>query len=62
VRLVSQPIGALLRGRSVIAQAVGLHNQAELGPIEVDPVAVDHALRLGLRQTSPAHDRQKAAL
>jgi hypothetical protein len=40
VGLVSAPIARLLGGRSVVAEAVGLDDEPEAGPEEVDAKAV----------------------
>ena len=60
--LVAQPVSRLLSSRSVVAQAVRLHHQPELGPVEVDPEAIDAARRLRRRKSRPARERQKASL
>jgi hypothetical protein len=57
VSLVTQPIARLLRGRAVVAKAVGLNNQAELRPEEVDVVPVDASLRMRAIKSSAAGDR-----
>jgi hypothetical protein len=35
VRLIAQPVACLLRRRAVIAEAIRLHDQAQLGPVEI---------------------------
>jgi hypothetical protein len=45
--LVAFETAALLRSGAVVAQAVGLNDDAELRPEEVDLVAVDPRFRLG---------------
>jgi hypothetical protein len=62
VRLVADAVGGLLRRRAVVAQAVGLDDEVELRPEEVDPVAVDLALGKGPRQTGAPCDREEQAL
>ena len=36
VRLIAPAVVALLRRRAVVAQTVGLDDESELGPVEVD--------------------------
>src|SRR3954452_11619681 len=48
--LVAEPVHALLRRRAVEAQAVGLDDQAELGPEEIHPATLTAYLRPRLRQ------------
>jgi len=62
VGLIAAPVLCLLRGRSVIAEPVGLHDQAELGPVEVDAEAVHVALRQWRGQARTARDRKETAL
>src|SRR4051794_8065684 len=60
--LVAQPVLRLLRGSAVIAQAVGLYNESELWPVEVDAEAVEPLLSFGLWETGLAGDRHEALL
>jgi hypothetical protein len=62
VRLVALAISRLLRRRAVVSQPVGLDDQAELGPVEVDPEAVDAASRAGPGKARPTRYRQEAPL
>jgi len=54
VGLVAEPISGLLSGRAVVAQAVGLDDQAEVGPPDVDPAAVHVGAGERLRETGLA--------
>jgi hypothetical protein len=45
VRLVAAPVLSLLRRRAVVAEVVSLDDEPELGPVEVDAVAVHVRLR-----------------
>jgi hypothetical protein len=60
--LVPHAVPGLLGRRPVEAQAVGLDDQAEIGPVEVDLEAVQPHARLWLRQPEVAHDPEEAAL
>jgi len=60
--LVAKPVFRLLGGGAVVAQAVGLDDQAEVGPVEVDVESVELDLRLGLGQADAAADRPEALL
>ena len=62
VRLIAAPVTRLLRGRAVVAQAVGLDHEAEVRPVEVDAEAVEPLLGQRRRQARPPGDREKAAL
>jgi hypothetical protein len=62
VRLIANAIPRLLAWRPVIAQAIGLDHQAEVGPVEVDPEPVYPRLRPRQSQPRAARDRKKAAL
>jgi hypothetical protein len=62
VHLVSEPIPSLLGRRSVITQPVGLDDQAQVGPVEVDAKAVYAALGQRRRQAYAADERQEAPL
>jgi hypothetical protein len=44
VRLITPPVDALLLGRAVVSQAVRFHDEPEVGPVEVDAIAVDPLL------------------
>ena len=61
VRLVPQAVPRLLGRRAVIAQAIGLDHQAEVGPVEVDLEAID-AAGLRLRESGPPGEWQEASL
>jgi hypothetical protein len=50
VGLVADPVSGLLSGRAVVAQAVGLDDEAEVGPPEVDLEAVDVGAGRRLRE------------
>jgi hypothetical protein len=62
VRLVSHPVGSLLRRSAVISQAVRLDDQTQLGPVEVDSEPVHDALGLWHGKAGSARDWQEAAL
>jgi hypothetical protein len=62
VGLIAAPVTRLLGGRAVVAQAVGLDDEAEVRPEEVDPEAVEPLLCEGRGQTRPPGDGEKAAL
>ena len=62
MRLVPDSIRRLLGRRAVVAQAVRLDYQTQLGPEEVDPEPVNHALGLRWWQPGSTRDRQEAAL
>src|SRR5687767_12819636 len=59
VSVVAQSVLRLLRGRAVIAKAIGFDDQAELRPVEVDLEAVDVCPGLRGGQASPPGDGQK---
>jgi hypothetical protein len=46
----------------VVALAVGLHHQVQVGPVEIDPEAVDFRLGLGLGKTHLVDHAEEAAL
>src|SRR5436190_466903 len=58
--LVADPVARLLHRRSVIAKAVGLDDESELRPIEVDPNAGEPPLRGGRRQAGTPSDGKKS--
>jgi hypothetical protein len=62
VRLVPDAIRGLLGRSPVVTQAVRLDYQTQLGPEEVDPEPVNHALCLRWWQPGSTRDRQEAAL
>ncbi len=62
VGLIATPVARLLGGRAVVAQPVGLDDQAELRPEEVDSEAVEVSLRQRRGQTGAPGDRQEAPL
>jgi hypothetical protein len=51
VNLVAQMIPCLLGGSPVVGQAVGLDDQSQVRPKEVDPESVEALLRERHRQT-----------
>lgn len=53
-------VAPLLGGRTVEAQTVGLHHDAELGPLEVHPETVHVGLGEWLRQSGGAPARLSA--
>jgi hypothetical protein len=57
MRLVSDAVGRLLRGRAVEAPAVRLDYETKLGPAEVDAEPVDVVLRLWEWQARSTRDR-----
>jgi hypothetical protein len=59
VRLIAEAVARLLGRRAVIAKAVRLDDEAELGPVEVGLEPVHDASRLRLRQRCLAHDREE---
>ena len=61
-RLIAHTVLGLLRGRAVITQAVGLDDEAQVRPIEVDPEATDVGLCAGFGETGTACDGQEVAL
>ena len=62
VRLVAHAIACLLGGGAVVAQAVGLDHQAEVGPEEVDLEPVQALARQRQRQAGLLDQRQEAPL
>jgi hypothetical protein len=60
--LVAQTVPNLLCRRTVVAQAVGLHDQAEVRPVEIDLVAIHVAPGLGVREPRPVCDWQEETL
>jgi hypothetical protein len=56
VGLVAKAIARLLCRRSVISEAVGLHDEAQIRPVEIDLEAVHDLPREGERQACPPHD------
>lgn len=62
VRLVAHDVARLLDGRPVVAQAVCLDDERQVGPVEVDEEAVDASVRDGSRQVGASGDRQEAPL
>ena len=62
VDLVAEAVACLLSGSAVVTQAVGLDDEPELRPEEVDPEAVDVGAGLGERQPGRARQRLEAAL
>jgi hypothetical protein len=62
VRLVTLPIPRLLRRRAVISEAVGLDDEPEFRPVEIDLEAVHAASGPGLGKAGSTSDRQEPAL
>ena len=62
VGLVSHAIALLLSGRTVISQAVGLDDEAQIRPVEVDLEAVQPDPGLRQPQARPPGDPQEEAL
>src|SRR5437899_599166 len=60
--LVAEAVSGLLCGRAVVAEAVGLDDQPEVRPVEVDLEAVHPRLRLWLWEAGPACDGEEDAL
>lgn len=60
--LVPADVDRLLGGGAVVGEAVGLDHQTELGPVEVDSVAVHPGLGAGLGQPGSPGNGQEAAL
>src|SRR5687767_2240127 len=58
--LVADPIGLLLGGGAVVAQAIGLDDQAEDWPEEVHPEAVDRLPGERLGKPGSANDPEEA--
>lgn len=57
VGLIATPVARLLGGRAVVAQPVGLDDQAEVRPEEVDSEVVEVSLRQRRGQTGAPGDR-----
>ena len=53
VDLVASPVAGLLGGSTVITQPVGLDDEAQLGPVEVDAKAVDDSRVRGIASPAP---------
>lgn len=62
VRLVASEVHRLLGRGAVMAQAVGLDHEAEVGPEEVDPMRAELALRCRPGQAGLPHDREEPSL
>ncbi len=60
--LVTPAVAALLVRGAVVTETVGLDNQPQVGPVEVDPIAVDALLSQRLRKVGGARDWQEVAL
>jgi len=56
VGLIAQAVPRLLGTGAVVAKAVGLHDEAEARPVEVDAIAVDHLAGQGRRQPGALRD------
>lgn len=62
VSLIAATVHGLLRGRAVIAEAVGLDDEAEIGPVEVHSEAVEADLGLRWWEAGSPSDGDEAAL
>ena len=62
VGLVAPHVDRLVGGGAVVGEAVGLDDEAERGPVEVDAVAAEVGLGGRRGQAGGAGDRQEAAL
>jgi hypothetical protein len=60
--LVAHAVAFLLRGRPVVAQAVGLDDETQGGPIEVDLEPVDPRSRLRHPEPRSSRNRQESTL
>ncbi len=60
--LVAATISGLLRGSSVVAQPIGLDDQPQVGPEEVDAIAAEVFARDGHRQSRLRHEWQEEPL
>src|SRR5688572_6609468 len=60
--LVADAVACLLRGRTVVTQAVGLDDEAEVGPVEIDLEAIDPRPRQGPGKAGPPREWQEAPL
>jgi len=60
--LVSNTVPGLLCGRTVIAKAVRLDDQAEIGPVKVDLETIHSGLRLRYAKARAPRDGQEATL
>ena len=62
VGLVAEPVSRLLSGRAVVAQPVGLDDQADLWPEEVHPMAVHPLAGARQRQSGTSDECEESAL
>ena len=62
VGLVALAVDCLLRRAPVVAQPIGLDHETQVGPIEVDAIAVHDLARTRRREAGPQGDRHKPAL
>jgi len=62
VRLVADVIPSLGDRGSVIFEAVGLDDESEVGPEEIDLESIDMGFGLRLRQAGPCRDRTEENL
>src|ERR1700743_3870380 len=60
--LIAAEVHRLLGGGPVMAQAVGLDDEAEGGPEEIDSISAQPALGLGRRNAGLTDDREEAPL
>jgi hypothetical protein len=60
--LVTKPVSCLLTWRSVIAQPIGLNDQSELWPMEVDTEAVESLLSQWFRQSRGPNEPEEHPL
>lgn len=60
--VIAAQVFALLGGRAVVGQAVGLHNQVQLGPEEVHAAGCRAVLAGGPPKAGPSRDGQEEPL
>lgn len=60
--LVADPVLLLLRGRAVMAKAIRLDHEPEIGPVEADLESVHPLPRSRRLQPGPAHEPQESPL
>src|SRR5918999_3538114 len=57
--LVPALVLCLLGGRAVVAKPVGLDDQTQFAPVEIDAVPIDPLLGLPDREAGPLYEREK---
>lgn len=62
VSLIATEVHGLLGSGPVVAETVGLDDEAAVGPEEVDSMTAEATLRVGRRQAGIADDGEKATL